>query len=238
MIRRVALVLTIALTAFSSAALGQAGKPEAGGENEKDPAFAPVVDQPGLPRVLLIGDSISIGYTPAVREALAGIANVHRIAENGGSTRDGLKKLDAWLKTDGGGKWDVIHCNWGLHDLKHWKDGKLDLAGARVTPVELYQDNLRELIARLIETGAKVIFATTTPVPEGSEGREAGDELGYNQAARDIMAEAKVPINDLHATAQAQLEKIQRPKNVHFTPEGSRVLGEQVAAKIKKALGK
>jgi lysophospholipase L1-like esterase len=125
-----------------------------------------------------------------------------------------------------------------LHDLKHWKDGKLDLAGAQVTPVELYQDNLRELIARLIETGAKVIFATTTPVPDGSEGREAGDELGYNQAARDIMAEAKVPINDLHATAQAQLAKIQRPKNVHFTPEGSKVLGEQVAAEIKKALGK
>jgi lysophospholipase L1-like esterase len=238
MTRPFALRLSLALMVLATAAFGQADKPEAGGEKKKDPAFDPVVDQPGLPRVLLIGDSISIGYTPAVREALAGIANVHRIPENGGSTRDALKKLDAWLKTDGGGKWDVIHCNWGLHDLKHWKDGKLDLAGAQVTPVELYQDNLRELIARLIETGAKVIFATTTPVPDGSEGREAGDELGYNQAARDIMAEAKVPINDLHATAQAQLAKIQRPKNVHFTPEGSKVLGEQVAAEIKKALGK
>jgi acyl-CoA thioesterase-1 len=238
MTRRCVLVLVVMMTALTCPAFGQANKPEAGGENQKDPAFEPVVDQAGLPRVLLIGDSISIGYTPAVREALAGIANVHRIPENGGSTRDGLKKLDAWLKTDGGSKWDVIHCNWGLHDLKHWKDGKLDLAGTQMTPVELYQDNLRELIARLVETGAKVIFATTTPVPEGSAGRMAGDELGYNQAARDIMVEAKVPINDLHATAQAQLEKIQLPKNVHFTPEGSRMLGMQVAAEIKRALAK
>ena len=49
----------------------------------QSPAFAPVTDQPGLPRVLLIGDSISIGYTMTVRQELAGKANVHRIPENG-----------------------------------------------------------------------------------------------------------------------------------------------------------
>jgi len=251
--------LSIALTAcafvvLTTLACGQAAKPEAGGEKKKDPAFAPIVDQPGLPRVLLIGDSISIGYTPAVRELLAGVANVHRIPVNGGSTRDGLKKIEAWLNTDGKGEppaasddsnptktpkpWDVIHCNWGLHDLKHWKNGKLDPSGPQVTPVEIYEDNLRQLIARLRETGATVIFATTTPVPDGSAGRVAGDELGYNEAARRVMTEAKVRINDLHGLAASQLEKIQRSKNVHFTPEGSRALGTQVAAEIKAALKK
>ena len=47
-----------------------------------DPAFEPVKDDPTLPRILLIGDSISIGYTPATRKLLAGKANVHRIPEN------------------------------------------------------------------------------------------------------------------------------------------------------------
>src|SRR5438552_10306989 len=86
-----------------------------------DPAFAAVKDDPALPRVLLIGDSISIGYTVPVRRLLKGQANVHRIPENGGPTSNGLKKIDSWL---GDKKWDVIHFNWGLHDLRLDKEGK------------------------------------------------------------------------------------------------------------------
>ena len=85
-----------------------------------DPAFAKVEDDPNLPRVLLIGDSISIGYTAPVREFLKGKANVHRIPTNGGPTTNGLANLDKWLGTS---KWDVIHFNWGLHDLKYLPDG-------------------------------------------------------------------------------------------------------------------
>src|SRR5436190_2584885 len=86
---------------------------------KKDPAMEPITDEPGLPRVLLIGDSISMGYTIPVRKALKGKANIHRILTNGSSTVTGLANLDEWL---GKGKWDVIHLNWGLHDLKHYKD--------------------------------------------------------------------------------------------------------------------
>jgi acyl-CoA thioesterase-1 len=132
----------------------------------------------------------------------------------------------------------VIHFNFGLHDLKHWKDGKLDNSGEQVTPVELYEKNLRDLTAKLVATGAKVIFATTTPVPEGSAGRVAKDELAYNDAARRVMKEAGVSIDDLHAVATAEIDKIQLPKNVHFTPAGSKVLAAQVVAEVKKALAK
>ena len=74
----------------------------------------PVPNNPSLPRVLLIGDSISIGYTLPVREQLAGTANVQRIPENGGPTALGLAKLEAWLGTN---RWDVFHFNRALHDL-------------------------------------------------------------------------------------------------------------------------
>jgi len=72
---------------------------------QKGPAFDPVEDVAGLPRVLLIGDSISIGYTVPVREMLKGKANVHRIPANGGPTTNGLAHIDEWL---GEGRWDLI----------------------------------------------------------------------------------------------------------------------------------
>src|SRR6266853_1547477 len=80
-----------------------------------NPAFREIQDVAGLPRVLLIGDSISIGYTEPVRAELRGNANVHRIPTNGATTANGLKNLDAWLGTE---RWDVIHFNFGLHDLR------------------------------------------------------------------------------------------------------------------------
>jgi len=205
------------------------------GEDGADPSLAPVADVAGLPRVLIIGDSISMGYTLKVRELLKGVANVHRIPENGGSTRDGLAKIDRWLGT---GKWDVIHFNWGLHDLKHWMDNKLDLAGPQVSPVQLYEANLRELMVKLKQTNATLIFATTTPIPVGSAGRQSGDEIGYNEAARSVMKEAKVQINDLYAFAAPRAAELQLPNNVHFKPAGYAALAEQVADAIKAALPK
>ena len=74
-----------------------------------------------LPNVLIIGDSISIGYTKFVQEMMAGKANVHRpLNAKGGflncqGTTFGVEKIDEWL---GDTKWDVIHFNFGLHDLK------------------------------------------------------------------------------------------------------------------------
>jgi len=230
----------LALSLFTaSTLLAQTPQPEKGGERKKDPSLAAVEDEAGLPRVLLIGDSISMGYTIPTRELLKGVANVHRIPTNGSSTDVGLKNLDAWLSTDGADKkWDVIHFNWGLHDLKHWKEGKLDLAGPQVNPVERYEKNLREIVARLKKTGAKLVFATTTPVPEGSGGRVAKDEIAYNEAATRVMKDEGVAIDDLHALAESQLAEIQLPKNVHFSSPGYQALAGQVAASIKTALGK
>lgn len=205
-------------------------------EKAPDPAFAQIADLPGLPRVLLLGDSISIGYTLSVRAQLAGRANVHRPPENCGETARGVKSLDKWLGT---GKWDVIHFNFGLHDLKY-----LDEKGAYVTPdkgkqVALlpdYEKNLRTIVARLKPTGAKLIFATTTPVPADSSGRVEHDELRYNEVAVRVMKELGVAIDDLHALATAQQAKIQRPRNVHFTDDGYVTLASQVVASIVPAL--
>jgi hypothetical protein len=220
-----------ALVGFPALAVGAAQAP-APKKPKENPAYAPVTDVAGLPRVLLIGDSISIGYTVPVREQLAGRANVHRPPENCGDSARGVASITQWLD---GGKWDVIHFNFGLHDLKYL-DEKNALAppdkGKQVASPDVYEKNLRTIVARLKPTGAKLIFATTTPVPAGSDGRLEADVPRYNAVARRVMKEAGVAIDDLYAYVGPRQSEIQRPKNVHFTDAGSAKLGEAVVASI------
>ncbi len=218
------LLFLAAVAVSANAQQSKAVKPAAKqAKRPANPAFAKVADDPALPRVLLIGDSISIGYTAAVRKELEGKANVHRIPTNGGPTTRGLEQIDSWL---GDSKWDVIHFNWGLHDLK-FIDGK------RQVSLEDYERNLTKLVARLKKTGATLIWCSTTPVPEGTNPpRTDKDVLAYNAVAKKIMEANQIATDDLYAFAAPRLKEIQRPANVHFTPQGSAVLAKQVAKSI------
>ena len=218
-----------------------AGKAAPKARRAPNPSLAKIEDVPGLPRVLIIGDSISMGYTVPVRELLAGKANVHRIPTNGGPTTNGLANLKDWV---GGAKYDVIHFNWGLHDLKYINQDPKQLADPKspgahyqVPPAD-YEKNLTTLVEQLKATGSKVIWATTTPVPEGSSGRVKGDEVKYNEIAAKVMKAAGIPTDDLCAHANAKLKDVQLPANVHYSPAGYKYLAEKVSAEIEKALPK
>jgi hypothetical protein len=180
-----------------------------------------VKDDPALPRILLIGDSVSRGYTQAVRRELAGKVNVHRAPANCGPTATGLKKLDAWL---GDGEWDVIHFNFGIHD--------------RRTPLHEYEQRLSEIIDRLEATGARVVWATTTPIPEDwKEGPDVARGMEErNTIAAELMREREISINDLHSTIEPHLDEVQNPADVHFTAEGYDILGKQVARHLLSVL--
>jgi GDSL-like Lipase/Acylhydrolase family len=190
-----------------------------------DPSLHPVEDVAGLPRVLLIGDSISMGYTIPVQKLLEGKANVHRIPTNGGPTINGTAHIKEWL---GDGKWDVIHFNWGLHDIRYMPDGT-----RQVSP-EDYEKNLRSLVATLKATGAKLIWCSTTPVVEGTANpvRKNEDVLTYNAIAKKVMDENGIQIDDLYTFALPQLSTIQLPKNVHYNAPGYETLAKQVVATI------
>jgi len=175
-----------------------------------------VEDDPALPRVLLIGDSVSRGYTMAVRKALAGKGNVHRAPANCGPTKSGIEKLDVWL---GDGKWDLIHFNFGIHD--------------RATPLPDYETRLREIVDRLAATGAKLVWATTTPVPDTTDGKYTGAPIvERNAVAAKVMAEKGVVVNDLFTAITPKLSTLQNPDDVHFTAAGYDFLGEKVATVI------
>lgn len=183
-----------------------------------------------LPRVLIIGDSISMGYTPGVKAALDGKAEVQRIPGNGSSTSNGLANLSAWL---GEGKWDVIHFNFGLHDAK------LPPEGTRHSEPAVYEKNLRELVKRMKATGANLIWATTTPVPNGgviSPTRRFGSIGAYNGIAERVMKENGVVINDLNAAITPHLDRYLLPNDLHYTKEGSAFLASRVAEVLLEVL--
>ncbi len=205
-------------------------------------AFKNPEDHPDRPNVLLIGDSISNAYTVDVRRQLKGKADVFRIPGNGKNTAYGLKKLDQWLAMDPG-KWDVIHFNWGLWDLCYRNpesktQGYRDKVNGTITATpEQYRANMEQIVARLKETGAALIWCATTPVPEGEAGRKLGDDIKYNQIAAEIMKANGVVINDLHSHALLKYSEIQKQKgDVHYSAEGSSYLAEKVAREITSVL--
>lgn len=218
-----------------------AKKKKARPKRKPNPAMAKVEDVAGLPRVLLIGDSISIGYTVPVRELFKDKANVHRPLTNCGPTTNGLAGIDKWL---GDGKWDVIHFNCGLHDLKYMGPQGQNLADPKAkgshqqVPIDAYEANLRKLVARLKKTKAKLIWRSTTPVPEGCKGRVVGDSAKYNAVAKKIMDENSIVIDDQYTFCMDKLARIQLPANVHFSKTGSAALAKQAVASIQKVLGK
>lgn len=182
----------------------------------KSNAWDFVQDDPKLPRVLLIGDSVSRGYTQPTRKVLEGKANVHRAPANCGPTASGIKNLDVWL---GEGKWDVIHFNFGIHD--------------RATPAADYVKRLEEIVSRLEKTGAKLIWASTTPIPDNpAQKQTAASIVEKNALAAEVMKKHGIPTDDLFAAITPHLAKLQNPNDVHFSGEGYDFLGAKVGEAI------
>lgn len=178
----------------------------------KSNAWDYVEDDPALPRVLLIGDSVSRAYTQTVRKELAGIANVHRAPANCGPTATGLKKIDVWLSDK---KWDIIHFNFGIHD--------------RATPLADYASRLEQLVERMQQTGAKLVWANTTPIPDVANKYTAESIIQRNATAAVVMQKHKIAIDDLYSAIYPRLAELQNPNDVHFTAAGNEFLGQQVA---------
>lgn len=230
-------VVAVSVLAFAARPAGMTGKARSSEASTEDQR----------PRVLLLGDSISIGYTPFVKKILDEEAVVVRpmrnaeAAENCQGTTYGVKHIQRWID-DHGGRWNVIHFNFGLHDLKRVdpKSGKNSNNPQHPRQAEpaTYTEQLRRIVAVLDRTDATLIFATTTPVPSDKvrPKRDPQDVIRYNRIARDVVTDYDVQINDLYEFAMKRLERIQRPDNVHFTQEGSEELARQVARHIRRAL--
>ncbi len=181
----------------------------------RETAWDYVEDAPGLPRILVIGDSISRGCTLPLRHALQGKVNVHRAPQNCSSTVVGIEKLDVWL---GDGRWDLITFNFGIHD--------------RDATSAVYKTRLAQITRRLEATGAKLVWVTTTPVPEGANEHREESVDRLNTVADELMKEHDVPILDLDRAITPLLDQYQLPENCHFKGEGYVFMGKLMAETV------
>ena len=192
------------------------------------------VDDPKLPRVLIIGDSISIGYTPRVRKLLDGKANIHRPKTNCRWSAFGNENVLHWI---GDEKWDLIHFNFGLWDWYGWKQNKKATA-------QSYAKSLEGIVQKLKSSGAKLVFAVTTPPCIGPEKKVqfiVEDERAekFNRSALAVMKKCGVAINDLYSLIGKDRAKYQLGANdVHYNDAGRDLLAAQVSKVITKELSK
>ena len=192
------------------------------------------------PKILIIGDSISIGYTPFVKEILKNEAIIIHNPGNAQHTGTGLLQLGKWI---GNEDWDIIQFNWGLWDLCYRHPdakvyGNRDKVNGTVTfSLEQYKENLTKLVLMLKQTNANLIFVTTSYVPEGEAGRFKGDEVKYNKVAKEVMKEHGIVVNDIHKASKKIHKKYMIEKgDVHFTEMGYELLAIEITNFIRKEI--
>jgi len=189
------------------------------------------------PRLLLLGDSIRMNYQPRVAGILRGKADVVGPAENCQYSLYTLSSLQRWLEEYGTP--DVVHWNNGLHDVGH-NPYRYPVQ----IPLEMYMANITFILRQLAETGARVVWATITPVHHDMPFSEdqwswRNSEIDqYNETALDVMREFKVPVNDLHAFVLADVDRYLAEDKIHLSDAGCRVCAEAVAAAVAEYLPK
>ncbi len=186
-----------------------------------------------MKKILVIGDSISMGYTPHLAAAVAGRATATHPPENCGHSRFVRERIETWV---GAGGWDVITVNAGLHDIRRSRPN-----GTLQVPLAEYRDNMENVLSFVTNQARNVIWVTTTPVLEERQrvaqsfDRLNSDIHAYNAAARAIAEALSLPVCDLHGWVLAQgAAETLRQDGVHLTDEGYAGAAGYLVAAIEK----
>ena len=189
-------------------------------------------------KVLLLGDSIRMGYQNDVKEILSGEYEVICPEDNGRFAAYTLWQANQMFK------WnpdiELVHFNNGYWDMNI----EAPMTEA-IHPVEEYVSFLRRIVTLCRQCGAKVVFATTVPILEAGA---AGDNTGvegtinysnewvkeYNAAAVETMKALDVPVNDLYALCMEDDRRYKCEDLLHLSAEGSRRCAEQVAQYVRE----
>lgn len=183
-----------------------------------------------MKKVILIGDSIRLGYQAKVADLLKGKATVAGPEDNCRFSAYTLFNISAWVPDD---DFDIIQWNNGQWDTCHMPDGRIH------TPLATYLDLQERIATILLQKTKRLIFATTTPVwPEqfgsGSIHPRRNDDIStYNRAAVDLLGKLPIDINDLHSPIMEDIKRYISEDMVHLTEAGAELCGDRVAAKIE-----
>jgi hypothetical protein len=178
-----------------------------------------------MKKVLLLGDSIRMGYEQLVQDGLKGKAEVVAPEENCRFAKHTLWGVNLWIKELG--RPDIVHWNNGLWDLHH----EAPMVEA-LTSLTEYMDTLKRILNELQRTKATIIFATTTPVPADAIGRSNAEIDLYNSAAVELMKKNDIEINDLNSLVKQDLVGNICEDKLHLSEQGNQKCAKQVLEKI------
>ena len=189
-----------------------------------------------LPKIWLLGDSISIGYMPYVKDGMKEKAEVYSTGEVCRDTTNLLRYVAEWAeKLNIGSDIDLVYFNVGLWDL-------LRIYGDEpLVSVSEYEANLRRIVRRLrfVCPNAKLVFATITSVSEEASDyslfRCNSDVRLYNRVAMQVMKENEIFVHDLNIITSGFDQNLYLDM-VHYTERGYRILGAAVKEMISKEL--
>ena len=184
-------------------------------------------NETNLPRVLLIGDSITRAYYPEVEKNLAGKAYVGRLSSSAFiSDPLLLKQIEMVLSQY---KFDIIHFNNGMHGWQHSEQEYAQAFPEYLKTIQKYAP------------GAKLIWADTTPLkispqlPPDNQTVATDERIAArNRIADKIVQAVGIPVDDLNTPMLGHPEY--HSDNVHFNDQGITIQAAQVAAQIEKQL--
>ncbi|NLO46360.1 MAG: SGNH/GDSL hydrolase family protein [Clostridiales bacterium] len=184
-----------------------------------------------MKKVLLIGDSIRMSYNARVAQLLEGKADVWGPDENCRFAKYTLWEIGGWLNMGGGGKPDIIHWNNGIWDVFRI-NGRVD----PFTSLDEYLRDMDLIYNEMALTGAKIIFATTTPVGAGFSSADNKRIDTYNAAITRHMDSLNVPVNDLNKLVSTDIEGFLCGDLLHLSDKGVEAVSCRVAEFIERCL--
>ncbi len=177
-------------------------------------------------KVLLIGDSIRLGYQPLAIENLGKDYEVWGPEDNARFAKYTLNCLPEWLEKFG--KPDIVHWNNGL-----WDTAMVCPEDGAFTPIDEYLRYISLILRELRKQTTKVIFATTTPVKYGSKNQDIDFIKSHNAAVVEYLQNENVQINDLYSVVDGDIEQNICDDRIHLSETGKVICASAVANAIR-----
>jgi len=203
----------------------------------------PAIEDARLPRVLIIGDSISGHYLERLRLLMEGKANI--VGESWWSERrpgwvgvgprfyraDWAAKGDdlaGYLKESG--PWDVVHFNNGIHNF----------ASAKPGAEKPYAEQLRTIVETIRASGAVCLFANSTGTVADNTIANAPNYLtnckAFNAAAEAVMQDMGVPVTDIYGLIQPRIKELISRDLIHTNAEADQMMAELIADRLEETI--
>ena len=194
-----------------------------------------------MKKIILIGDSIRMGYDKYVAKALGGQAQVYYPGENCRFTQYVLRNFSDWVRQSGFGKdTDLVHWNVGLWDVICMFDDE------EITPIEVYEHYLHRICKRIIRfcPNAKVVFATSTPIDQEAYApdlhrfwRSNETIRRYNEVAVRVVQQYGFAVNDLFALMEDVPKHFYSDKTHFYTKDATERMTNRVLDVIAEQIG-